>query len=494
MDNLKQNPALALLPDSGDIIPPSIFRVLLPVCTSWFNIPDIYPHPSQVAIPIYESQTEEWIEPLGTSFPPEHELSPANFEHFPEAKKSALQHLADAKHYRMSTWAGPSSPSVASNSTFVFKNDLDKLTTGLIIDTIRIYYDRNGFTGLLLLCTNKTRTLHGAASGQMKDFHFNGRSALGVQIAVNETEGGGDNKTLLSIIHMAISFSDLKVETITCGAYKPNSRQMMYSSAPATKETKWDLAGFYSNYNATAKRLECLGVIWSNDIDRPPMTILPQHMDIDNFPPNLKKYLEPHMSRYDEWRLSDFAGSVDFSNDPGVRIDLGGQEIKPYQRIQKLEFWFNEWSGTSCLVGMRQTWNNRSGTEKTELVVGKTESKYSYTAWENTYKASYRLILAWFLSGKITTPAPNPKTFEFVRQIDFTIQDEWQNKLYSVSSLPEPKRVDEQLKKLPVPEPTSHILDSKPPEQGWSIRGFYSETGDVIDRLGVIWGPDAPWA
>ena len=31
-DNLKRNPALALLPDSGDIIPPSIFRFLIPVC------------------------------------------------------------------------------------------------------------------------------------------------------------------------------------------------------------------------------------------------------------------------------------------------------------------------------------------------------------------------------------------------------------------------------------------------------------------------------
>ena len=220
------------------------------------------------------------------------------------------------------------SPSLTSNSAFVFKNDLDKLTTGLIVDTIRIYYNGNGFTGLLLLYTNRTRTLHGAAGTQMKEFHFNGRSALGVQIAVNETEGGGDNKTLLSIIHMAVSFSDLKVEAVTCGAYKPSSRQMMFSSAPAMKDIKWDLADFYSNYNATTNRLECLGVIWSNDIDRPPMTILPPHMDMENFPPAVKKLLEPHMNRYDEWRLSDFAGSVDFSIDPNAKIDLGGQEIK----------------------------------------------------------------------------------------------------------------------------------------------------------------------
>ena len=33
VDNLKRNPSLALLPDSGDIIPLSIFHFLLPVCT-----------------------------------------------------------------------------------------------------------------------------------------------------------------------------------------------------------------------------------------------------------------------------------------------------------------------------------------------------------------------------------------------------------------------------------------------------------------------------
>ena len=115
---------------------------------------------------------------------------------------------------------------------------------------------------------------------------------------------------------------------------------MMFSSAPAMKDTKWDLAGFYSNYNATANRLECLGVIWSNDIDRPPMTISLPHMDMENFPPAVKRLLEPHMNRYDEWRLSDFAGSVDFSIDPDPKIDLGGQEIKDNQRIQRLEFWF----------------------------------------------------------------------------------------------------------------------------------------------------------
>ena len=328
----------------------------------------------------------------------------------------------------------------------------------------------------------------------MKEIHFNGRSALGVQIALNETEGGGDNKTLLSIIHMAISFSELKVEAVTCGAYKPNSRQMMFSSAPAMKDTKWDLAGFYSNYNATANRLECLGGIWSNEIDRPPMTILPLHMDIENFPPNLKRLIEPHINQYDEWRLSDFAGSVDFSNGPGARIDLGGQEIKDYQRIQGLEFWFNEFRGAFCLFGMRQTWANRSDTEKTELAVGKTDGKHYKWACENTFKAPYRLVAASFLCGKVTTPVPKSKTFEFVREIHFTIQDEGQNKAYNTNSIPELTRVDEQLKKFPVPDPTSHVLNSKPPEEGWRIRGFYSETGDVIDRLGVIWGPDAPWA
>ena len=264
---------------------------------------------------------------------------------------------------------------------------------------------------------------------------------------------------------------------------------------PRDKDTKWDLAGFYSNYNATANRLECLGVIWSNDIDRPPMTILPPHMGMENFPPAVKKLLELHMNRCDEWRLSDFAGSVDFSIDPNAKIDLGGQEMKDYQRIQRLEFWFNSYGGAFCLCGMRQTWNNRSGTEKTELVVGKTDGKYYKHAWENTFKAPYRLIAASFLSGRIaTTAGPNSKTAEFVREIHFTILDEGQNKAYNTNSIPELSSVDEQLKKLPVPKPTSHILNAKPPQEGWSIRGFYSGTGDVIDRCGVVWGPDASWA
>ena len=135
------------------------------------------------------------------------------------------------------------------------------------------------------------------------------------------------------------------------------------------------------------------------------MTILPPHMDMENFSPNMKRLIEPHMNRYDEWRLSDFTGSVDFSTDPTPRIDLGGQELRCYQRIQKLEFWFSDYRGAFCLCGMRQTWNNKSGTEKTELVVGKTDGKYYKIVWKSAFKAPNRLISASFLSEKITTSA-----------------------------------------------------------------------------------------
>ena len=62
VDNLKRNPALALPPDSCDIIPPVNLPIFASSMYTLTNIPEFCPYPFQVAIPIYESHTEEWIE------------------------------------------------------------------------------------------------------------------------------------------------------------------------------------------------------------------------------------------------------------------------------------------------------------------------------------------------------------------------------------------------------------------------------------------------
>lgn len=307
----------------------------------------------QVAIPVYETATEEWIEPLGTSFPPEHQLSPANFEFYPDAKLSAQQHSHKSKNYRMSSWAGLSRPNKADDTQFVYTNDLDKLTPGLVIDSIRIYYDATGIKAIQEFYTNRTRVTHGIAQGFFKDFSSNGRTVLGVQIAVNNVPTANDKSTF-AIYHIAISWDDLTTDVVACKKYKPTSRQIMYSSAPAMRDVQWDLAGFYSTYNKTAGVLECVGVIWGNDIDRPTSSILPSHMDIENFPPGLKTLLTPHLTKYDKWRLSDWAGSLDFSNDVNQsHTSFEIAECGPDMRFDDIVFHYNMFKDVAwALCGM----------------------------------------------------------------------------------------------------------------------------------------------
>ena len=56
----------------------------------------------------------------------------------------------------MSKWAGPEEPGKDAN--FTFTNDLDRLSIVLVIDSIRIFWNPEGLTGISILYTNMTKS------------------------------------------------------------------------------------------------------------------------------------------------------------------------------------------------------------------------------------------------------------------------------------------------------------------------------------------------
>ena len=428
---------------------------------------------------------EEWIEPLGTSFSPQHLLTTANFDKFTKAKTSASLNADKAKNYRMSKWAGPEEPGKDAN--FTFTNDLDRLNMGLVIDNIRVFWDPEGLTGISILYTNMTRAKHGSLQGkQNKQFALRGKTVLGAQFVENVVPAPATGQPdSLAIIHMALSLSDLKVESVTCRTYKPSSRQVVWTTAPAEKDLTFDLAGFYTNFNSKTQRIESIGVIWGNDIGRTAETILPPHVDLQYFPSKLQEVIKPHLNEADTYRLSDFAGDFSFDNEPATFLDLG--KIGADSHISNLVFCWGTFGDSWSLCGLQATWKD-SKQQRTTVSAG-TINSTNIRTWSDGGNW-YRITGADITTGR----AQGGNNLEYVTFISFEILDELTGKTTPINSNdPIPTAADAPAdKKKPRPTPTGHsVVVRQPDESGWSIRGFYGQSGTIIDRLGVVWGKDA---
>ena len=383
----------------------------------------------------------------------------------------------------MSKWAGPPQP--GSDNNFKFTNDLDRLSNGLLIDNIRIFYTPQGITGLTILYTNMTRARHGQPDGDSKVIYLRDKTVLGVQMAVNAIKLGADSQPdELAIIHISFSLSNLQVESVTCGSYKPTSRQLTWTTAPQEDRAieKWDLAGFYTNYDTKNKRLESVGVVWGSDANRPPLTILPAHLDLEYFPPNLRTKISEHLNEADQYRLSDFAGDLGFDNQPHNVFDLG--ELGPDDKIIRIRFWLDKWHGEIFLDGISTEWKHATDTSRknTILRIGQTDlNNPSTTKASSSFPSQETYFDKVKITGlDLTTGRPHDGVGgrEYVVFVKFILWDFVAKKEFSVNSQHR-GQIESRTIQLRAPE-----------EPGWACKGFYGQTASVIDRMGVVWGKD----
>jgi hypothetical protein len=426
---------------------------------------------------------DDWIEPLGTSFSPEQNLSHASFEQFPTAKSSALMNAEKAKHFRMSKWAGPSKP--GQGIRFAFTNDLDRLTNGLLINSIRVYYEKLGVTGIAIGYTNGTIFKHGnVKANEHKEYPIRGRSVLSIQIARNVSQAGTESTIEESgLVLFMICFSNLETGQVKTGDYRPSAHDFTFATAPDDHDEKpWNLAGFYSNYDTQTKRIESLGAIWTNDKEALSMPLLPFGMDLDEFPPPLQEKINQNLDKSDRYRLSNFVGTFKYDRGPNTVFDLPALKAE-YAFVTKVECFYTTWQaqGFEALCGVRASFGTNLETKQTFAIgdCGQANPQI-WNVGENNSGQRFHSII-----GIAVTVARG--TEEYVAGVKLKMVRAWDT---------DKKTKHVYVESKPVPSSDKiQILHTKwlsrPLDPGqWSARGFYGNCGTVIDRLGVIWGRD----
>ena len=448
-----------------------------------------------------------------------YKITPADLSKYPAAAKSAAKYADRASHFRLSRYTGvpPQTdastdlldplfilqPDIekASDRQFIFQNDLEKLRSGLEISSMRVYYDDDNLQGIVIKYTDSTRIKHGIIKGSSKEFLWNDKHVLGVQLAQNEKG---------AVAHLALSWSNLRLEAVTCQNVGNSPKEVNWSTAPVEENLKdeqadrkiWTLVGFYSTFDTKLGCIQALGIVWGRDIPRAvEHSILPPNLELDYLPENVQKSMAPMLKEGSKWRISDFVGEDDI-NYGGFFNDLVWLDNTRSDRITKVECLFGIYGGQLCLKGLRFTHTVYTAADKHVTTYGGGDKDVvDKEEWDRHPKCVVPLPLPLGNTEKKTisitglqltkmTAVSNGASRAFVGAISLRARDEYGRVTWGTPSIDQSALLDAE-KNIDFGKPVSEpILILPPPDGQWSLRGFYGYTGAVMDRMGVIWGSD----
>jgi hypothetical protein len=308
------------------------------------------------------------------------------------------------------------------------------------------------------------------------------QQALFVNIGSSAVSGSTTGQR--SIDHLSLGFtSDKGGQFKSFTGEAPLSSNVVCFKIPLSKRF-WDLRGFYGAWNAD--RISMLGPIWcnhKNPFERPPTAPIKICPDMDKYgEPIRQKLLDYQKDDYRRYQLSKlaaqaFAGSRDIPSENGFFCSLSDLRLRGNQKLTRLSF-----SYTSDKNWMQHLWLGNDSTPDPIPGFGGGQSPKVPEAVEmltnedivgcTIFSASTGTNHVWVVGVELQIETPG---------VLFT-----KHRVKAFLS-PEVQKVFDSGKNDAGWTLHSEVMHPPSHRGTWVIRGFWGISGELMDRLGVVW-------